>query len=129
VLKPATVKQSTTWLEHTIDPPIDQLPIFTPIRTILVSAGVIQIVKIDANKQTKKDRRLILGAGLFALFVGLLVFPIQTFHMLEAIKAAGEQQPSIVMGGLYISFVPMFYGLMWFLISLAGWLFYKRNET
>ncbi|HBX66834.1 MAG TPA: hypothetical protein DEG32_12035, partial [Balneolaceae bacterium] len=82
-----------------------------------------------STQQTRKDRSYILGTGLFALIVGLLVFPIETFQMLDTIKSAGDKQPSIVMGGFYILLVPMFYGLFWFFISLAGWLYHKRKVT
>ncbi len=87
------------------------------------------MIRVDSTQQTPKDRNYILGAGLFALFVGLLVFPIQTFQMLEAVQAAGEQRPSVVMGGIYLTFVPMFYGLFWLLISFAGWLYCKRKTA
>jgi protein-S-isoprenylcysteine O-methyltransferase Ste14 len=108
---------------------VESFPIFMSVITIAGLAGVIKIIRTHSTQQSRKDRSIILGAGLVALFVGLLVFPIQSFQMLEAIKAAGDRQPSFVMGGFYISFVPMFYGLFWFLISLAGWLYYKRKAT
>ena len=115
--------------EYFIDAFVEQFPIFMIVIPISGLAGFIKIIRVNSTQQSQKDRSYILGTGLFALFVGLLVFPIQTFQMLEAVKAAGEQQPSIVMGGFYISFVPMFYGLFWFLISLAGWFYYKRKTT
>ena len=116
------------WFEYFIVAFVE-LPIFMIVITISGLAGVIQIIQINSIQQTPKDKSYILGTGLFALFVGLLVFPIQTFELLEVVKAAGDQQPSFVMGGFYVSFVPMFYGLFWFLTSLAGWFYYKRKAT
>lgn len=117
------------WFEYLIDAFVEQFPIFMIVITISGLAGLVKLIMSNSIQSTQKDRSYILGAGLFALFVGLIVFPIETFQMLEAIRAAGDQQPSIVMGGFYITFVPMFYGLFWFLISLAGWLYYKRKAT
>jgi len=117
------------WFEYFIDSFVEQFPVFMIAITISGLAGIVKITRTNSTQQTRKDRSYILGTGLFALFVGLLVFPIQSFQMLEAVKATGGQQPSIVMGGFYITFVPMFYGLFWFLISLVGWLYYKRKVT
>lgn len=117
------------WFEFFIDAFVEEFPIFMIVITISGLAGLIKIIRVNTTRQTRKDRSYILGTGLFALFVGLLVFPIQSFQILEAVKAAGDQQPSIVMGGFYLTFVPMFYGLFWFLISLAGWLYYKRKAV
>lgn len=117
------------WFEYFIDAFVEQFPIFMTIITIFGLVSVVKIIGINFTQQTQKDRSYILGTGLFALFVGLLVFPIQYFQMLEAVKASGGQQPSIVMGGFYITFVPLFYGLFWFFISLAGWLYYKRKAS
>ena len=117
------------WFEYFIDAFVEQFPIFMIVITI---SGVVSLVKLtssNSTQSTQKDRSHILGAGLFALFVGLLVFPIESFQMLVAIKAAGDQQPSVVMGGFYLTFVPMFYGLFWFLISLGGWLYHKRKAA
>jgi len=107
---------------------VEKYPIFMSGITIAGLAGVIKIIRTNSTQQSRKDRSIILGAGLVALFVGLLVFPINSFKMLEAVNAE-DAQVSFVMGGFYISFVPMFYGLFWFLISLAGWLYYKRKTT
>jgi hypothetical protein len=115
------------WFEYFIDAFVERFPIFMTLITILGLAAVIQIARIAPKGKTQKDRSFILGAGLFAWFVGLLVFPIETFQMLQIMKAAGEFGPSIVMGGFYITFVPFFYGLFWFLIALAGWFFYKSR--
>lgn len=117
------------WFEYFIDAFVEEFPIFMIVITFSGLAGLVKIIRMNSTQQTRKDRSFILATGLFALFVGLLVFPIQSFHMLEAVKAAGEQQPSIVMGGFYISFVPMCYGLFWFLMSLAGLLYYKRKAA
>lgn len=122
-------KRWDMWFEYLIDAFVEQFPIFMIVITISGLAGLVKLIMSNSTQSTQKDRSYILGAGLFALFVGLIVFPIETFQMLEAIRAAGDQQPSIVMGGFYLTFVPMFYGLFWFLISLAGWLYYKRKAT
>ena len=117
------------WFEYFIDAFVEQFPVFMIVITISGLAGLIKIIRVNSTQQSQKDRSYILGTGLFALFVGLLVFPIQSFQMLEAVKAAGDQPPSFVLGGFYLTFVPMFYGLFWFFISLAGWLYYKRKAT
>lgn len=115
------------WFEYFINAFV-VYPVFMIVITVSGLIAAVQIARIALGRRTQKDKSLILGAGLFALFVGLLVFPIESFQMLEAIKAAGGQSPTIAMGGFYISFVPMFYGLFWFLVSLVGWLKYKKSS-
>ncbi|GAA5522190.1 hypothetical protein LQ318_10585 [Aliifodinibius salicampi] len=117
------------WIEYVVDAFIEQFPLFMIVITLSGLASVVKFVRVNATQQTPKDRSYILGTGLFALFVGLLVFPIQIFQMLEAVQAGGEQRPSVVMGGIYLTFVPMLYGLFWFLISFGGWLYCKRKTA
>lgn len=115
------------WFDYFIKAFVEQFPIFMIVITVSGLIGVIQIFRIAVGNQAPTDRNYILGTGLFALFVGLLVFPIETFQMIQTIKVAGASGPSIVMGGFYITFVPIFYGLFWFFISFSGWLYYKRK--
>lgn len=117
------------WLEYFAEAFLKHFPIFMIVITISGLVGAIQIGRIANGKQIPKERDFILGTGLFALFVGLLAFPIETFQMLQTMQAAGEYEPSIVMGGFYITFVPMFYGFFWFLILLSGWLYHKRKPA
>lgn len=116
------------WIDYFLRAFLELFPIFMIVITISGLAGVIQIVRIVVGKQLPTDRDYILSSGLFALFVGLLVFPVESFQLIKTMKAAGETEPSIVMGGYYITFVPMLYGIFWFIILLAGWLYFRRKE-
>lgn len=117
------------WFDYFSRAFMEQFPVFMVVITISGLFGVIQFVRIIAGHQAVTSRTTILGAGLFALLVGLLVFPVEAFQMIQAMKLAGENSPSIVMGGLYITFVPMLYGLFWFLISFVGWLYCRREAV
>jgi hypothetical protein len=117
------------WIEYFLVAFTDHYPIFMMLITLAGVVAVGQIIRIAVDQAKKEKRNVILSAGLTSLFVGLLVFPIETFTMLHVIKAAGDSVPSIVLGGFYTSFIPLFYGLFWFLISFAGWLFYKSKTS
>ena len=117
------------WIEYFLEAFTDHYPIFMMLITLAGVAAVDQIIRIAVDQTKKEKRNVILSAGLTALFIGLLVFPIETFYMLYAIKAAGDSAPSIVLGGFYTSFIPLFYGLFWFIISFTGWLFYKSKTA
>lgn len=115
------------WFDYFSRAFTDQFPVFMIGITISGMVGVIQFVRIVVGHQTVTSKTTILGAGLFALLTGLLVFPVEVIHMIQAIKLAGETSSSIVLGGLYITFVPLLYGLFWFFVLCVGWLYWRRK--
>lgn len=121
------LKSSLMWFDYFSRAFVDQFPVFMVVITISGLVGVFQTVRIATGYRSTTNRGSILSAGLFALFVGLLVFPVEVFQLIQTINLAGENSPSIVPGGLYITFVPMLYGLFWFLISFLGWLYCRRE--
>ncbi len=115
------------WFEYFIDAFVGQFTIFMILISLSGLAGVIQMIRINRVEHTRKDRNFILGAALFSIFVGLLVFPIESFQVLQLMKTVDKYGFSISPGGFYITLVPMFYGLLWFLILLSGWLYNRRK--
>ncbi len=100
--------------------------------TIITISGLTAVVygaRSYWGKATSRTTMITLAAGLFSLFVGLLVVPVEALQMVQAIQAANNSVPSIVMGGFYIVFVPQIYGFCWFAISLGGWVFLRREAT
>lgn len=116
------------WFDYFTRAFTDQFPVFMIVITISGVVGAIQFFRILAGQQAVTSRTSILGAGLFALLTGLLVFPVEVFQLIQTIKLVGENSPSIVLGGLYVTFVPLFYGLVWFLVTAIGWV-YCRIRT
>jgi hypothetical protein len=113
------------WLEYFIDAFSGQLTVFMILISISGFASVLLIARIALGKQNRNDRNYILGAGLFALFLGLLVFPIENYQTVQLLESAGKYSFSFSPGYFYQTLVPLFYGLFWFLVSLIGWTHYK----
>lgn len=73
---------------------------------------------------------VVLQAGIFSFFVGLLSQAVGLFQALQAIEAAGDVSPALIFGGLKVSLIAPIYGLFISLFSLAAWSVLKyRNET
>jgi hypothetical protein len=88
-------------------------------------ASVIQIVRIALKKQPLNYKNFILLTGLLAIFIGLLVFPIEDYQTVQLLESADKYSFAFSPGYFYQTLIPMFYGLFWFLISLAGWVYFK----
>jgi hypothetical protein len=104
-----------------------QYPVFMSLLTLIGLFILIFGVYTIFRKNISKNRNTIFGAGLIALITGLLVFPLEALNTIEAYKAA--QAPDAVMAiipsGLYITFVPLLYGIFWFIVSLICYTFSK----
>ncbi|WP_297098359.1 MotA/TolQ/ExbB proton channel family protein [uncultured Draconibacterium sp.] len=85
---------------------------------MLVVAG-IKIYKMAVLKHYDlKLMGLIRMAGLFAAALGVLSQIIGIVQALEAIRAAADISPEIVMGGAIVSFYSTIWGLTVLLVSL-----------
>nr|WP_321354805.1 MotA/TolQ/ExbB proton channel family protein [uncultured Draconibacterium sp.] len=93
---------------------------------VLVIAG-IKIYQMVALKQYNlRLTRLIRMGGLFAAAFGVLSQIIGIVQALEAIRAAADISPEIVMGGAIVSFYSTIWGLIVLLVSLL--IYYVLKE-
>ncbi len=93
---------------------------------MLIVAG-IKIYRIVALKEFNfKLLDLIRMAGSFAAAMGILSQIIGIVQALEAIRAASDISPQIVMGGAIVSFYSTIWGLIVLLISLLFYYILKE---
>lgn len=57
--------------------------------------------------------------GLIALVTGFLATMMGVFQMAGSIRAMGDPAIGIVWGGLKVTFIPLFYGMLIYLVSLV----------
>jgi biopolymer transport protein ExbB/TolQ len=93
---------------------------------MLVVAG-IKIYKMAVLKHYDLNLMgLIRMAGLFAAALGVLSQIIGIVQALEAIRAAADISPELVMGGAIVSFYSTIWGLIVLLVSLL--IYYVLKE-
>lgn len=99
--------------------------------TILVLAIVVFIATIaEVYRRSSKvpfsvtDRRLLLtisSLGGLAILFGIFYQVLGLYQAYQAIRMAGDVSPSLVMGGVFISFYAPLFGLGVGLISFIFW--------
>lgn len=89
---------------------------------IMLVVTIWKLVQIMAQKQFDfKLLDLVLMAGSVAAAIGILSQIIGIVQALEAIRAAGDISPQMVMGGAIVSFYAPIYG---FIVLVFSLLFY-----
>lgn len=89
---------------------------------IMLVVTIWKLVQIMAQKQFNfKLLDLVLMAGSVAAAIGILSQIIGIVQALEAIRAAGDISPQMVMGGAIVSFYTPIYG---FIVLVFSLLFY-----
>lgn len=79
------------------------------------------------SKKTKMSSEFILFFGSLAFLIGLLAQVVGLFGAFDAIQAAGDVSPSMIAGGLKISFLAPLYGFVLFLISIIAWFTIRKT--
>ena len=79
-----------------------------------------EFVKTDSLSKTKE---LVSSLSLFAVVWGVLGQVIGLIAGFDAIEAAGSVSPGILAGGLKVSFIPLAFGLVIYLIARLGIIF------
>lgn len=92
-----------------------------------IVAGIKLYRMIVLNEYSSKMLGLIRLAGSFAVAWGILSQIIGIIQALEAIRAAGDISPQIVMGGAIVSFYSTVWGIIAFLISML--IYYILKEV
>ncbi len=117
------------WLDYFLKALLDKYPIYMTIITLSGIAVIINIIRVAVNDKIKRDLKLVLASGLVALIVSLSIYPIESILLVRELSNAENVAVSIVPGGFYIGLVPILYGIFWFLISLMGWIFFKKRSA
>lgn len=100
--------------------------ILTVIFIIMVAWAVYQFLPVllkkdfDYNK-TKERLKHIKTIGTFALVFGIVGQLIGLYQIFNAIEEMGGVSSALLMGGLKVSMITTFYGILIFLISLILW--------
>ena len=93
---------------------------------VLVIAGIKIYQMVVLKQYNLKLIRLIRMGGLFAAAFGVLSQIIGIVQALEAIRAAADISPEIVMGGAIVSFYSTIWGLIVLVVSLP--IYYVLKE-
>lgn len=105
-------------------------PLFMSIISFfaLISVGVLilKIFQVTKGQYSLKWLDLILLAGSVAVAVGILAQIVGIVQALEAIRAAGDISPQLVMGGAIVSFYAPIYGFFVFIFSMIFYFVMKE---
>ncbi len=77
----------------------------------------------NTTKQEKALRKVRYGKsiGLFAMIIGILGQLLGLFNAFSVIEQAGSISPSVIYGGIKVSMIPTFYGIIIYLLSILLW--------
>ncbi|BAX80145.1 MotA/TolQ/ExbB proton channel family protein [Labilibaculum antarcticum] len=105
-------------------------PIFMGILSLLLIAMVSWIAyhfigvlfsKNTILEQTLRKVGYGKSIGLFALIIGILGQLLGLFNAFSVIEQAGNISPSVIYGGIKVSMIPTFYGIIIYLLSILLW--------
>lgn len=100
------------------------------ILTILFLIMVVWIVYqfISGLNHDPSDKESVLrkikygrSVGLFALITGILGQLVGLYSAFSAIERASDISPAIIFGGIKVSMITTFYGILIYLISIILW--------
>lgn len=101
--------------------------VITLLALLMVAVTVWKIVELVAKKTASlKLLDLILMAGSVAAAIGLFSQIVGIVQALEAIRAAADISPQIVMGGAIVSFYAPIWGFFVFIFSLLSYFILKE---
>lgn len=94
---------------------------------LMLGIAVVKIVQLSTRKAVDLKRLdLILLAGSVAVAVGILSQIVGIVQALEAIRAAADVSPQIIMGGAIVSFYAPIYGFTVFIFSMIFYFVLKE---
>jgi len=102
-------------------------PLFMSILTLLfismVAWLVYHFIKAQHSNTDQVLRQMKYGRsiGLFALITGILGQLIGFYGAFSAIEKMGEVSPALVFGGIKVSMITTFYGIIIYLSSIMLW--------
>lgn len=105
-------------------------PLFMGIISILallaVAVFILKVFQVVKHRYTLKWLDLILLAGSVAIAAGVLAQIIGIVQALQAIRAAGDISPQLVMEGAIVSFYAPIYGFIVFIFSMIFYFVMKE---
>ena len=103
------------------------MKVISILAVIMILVAVWKAWKIFGKKQVNfKLLDLILMAGSLAAAIGIFSQIVGIVQALEAIRAAADISPEIVMGGAIVSFYAPIWGFFVFIISLLVYFILKE---
>ena len=103
------------------------MKVISVLAVLMVVITIWKVWKIFREKQAdSKLLDLILMAGSVAAAVGIFSQIVGIVQALEAIRAAADISPQIVMGGAIVSFYAPIWGFMVFIFSLLFYFILKE---
>ncbi|MCF6332708.1 MAG: MotA/TolQ/ExbB proton channel family protein [Draconibacterium sp.] len=105
---------------------------FMSIVTIFGMGMLLYSVKIVIEVFVKKEYdgkgvNYILMFGSLAFIIGLLGQAVGMFEAFAAIQAAGDISPALIAGGLRVSMITPFYGIIYFILSIPIWVVLREK--
>ena len=106
----------------------------TIIFIVMLGWSVYHFIQVVMKKEidlsiAKEKLKHIKTIGTFALVFGILGQLIGLMSAFDAIEQMGGVSPAMLMGGLKVSMIPTFYGILIFLISLLLWFVFESVVT
>ncbi|MFT4565703.1 MAG: hypothetical protein ACI9FN_000656 [Saprospiraceae bacterium] len=96
--------------------PVFMIPLVLLLILILFLLGTAFV-----NNESKiKSKELVSSLSLFAVVWGVLGQVIGLIAGFDVIEATGSVSPSVLAGGLKVSFIPLAFGLVIYLIARLG---------
>lgn len=100
--------------------------ILTVIFILMLAWAIYQFIPVILRKDVHVQKILhrlvhIKSIGLFALVTGILGQLIGLYMAFSAIERAADISPAIIYGGLKVSMITTFYGILIYLLSLLLW--------
>lgn len=115
------------WVDYFLKALLDKYTIYMIIITFSGIAVIVNVIREKMNPSVKRDPKLILVSGLIALIVSLSIYPIEVAMLVRDLSNAEDVSVAIVPGAFYVGLVPILYGMFWFIISLANYIFFWKK--
>ena len=98
------------------------------IVVIIMTVRIIYdlVKKKKTTGKLKKENEVILFTGSFAFLLGVLGQVIGLFQALGVMETVKDISPSMLAGGLRVSFIAPLYGLALFVISGLLWFVFRQ---
>jgi len=91
-----------------------------PLLLMLILILILFLKTILKKERGKKTKDLIASIGLFSIVWGFLAQIIGLMGAFDVIQMAGDISPTVLAGGLKISFIAPVFGMIIFLIGRLG---------
>lgn len=110
------------------------MAILTGILIIMVVWAIYHFLPVLSKnvsdpQQTRAKLKHIKTIGSFALIFGIFSQLLGLYQMFGVIEEIGSVAPKLIMGGIKVSMITTFYGVIIFMLSLVIWLVFDYIAT